>query len=58
MSNIIIVTRPDLGWDCVVDVFLGSEYTLEQVKKEFPSSDGYIVDDKTTSKLYDNPDKD
>ncbi len=42
--NVWVVTRPDLGWDSVVGVFMG--VTMADLKKEYPYPE-YIIQDHT-----------
>lgn len=37
MSKVIVVTRPDLGWDRVVAVFSG--LSMQEVRDRFPSTE-------------------
>ncbi len=43
MITVFIVTNPELGWDCIVDVFDANEITLEQVREVYPKKYGYFV---------------
>lgn len=43
MITVYIVTNPELGWDCIVEVFDTNEIRLEQVREVFPENRGYCV---------------
>tara|TARA_R110002126_G_scaffold262931_1_gene405919 strand:- start:341 stop:478 length:138 start_codon:yes stop_codon:yes gene_type:complete len=38
MQTVIVVTNPELGWDCVVGVYASAE----DAENECPEDDGYI----------------
>jgi len=38
MQTVIVVTNPELGWDCVVGVYASEE----DAENENPTEDGYI----------------
>ena len=35
MQSVYIVTDPELGWDCVIEVFDADEVTKEEVEEVF-----------------------
>lgn len=43
MITVYIVTNPELGWDCIVEVFDSNEIRLEQVQEAFPEDHGYRI---------------
>ena len=48
MHKVIVVTRTDLGWDCVVAVYIASDtLTLEDVKTRYSYDDCYVVAEHT-----------
>lgn len=36
MSEVYVVTNPELGWDCVLGVFKADDVSEERLKKVFP----------------------
>lgn len=47
--NLIIVTNPELGWDCVVAVYDANETSEEDLKKLY--SDEYVFHHTSISKI-------
>lgn len=45
-NTVYVVTRTDLGWDCVVAVYT-TAVSLEALQKEFPEDDSYVISDLT-----------
>lgn len=44
MKKVYVVTRPDLGWDCVVAVYYN--VSTKKLLKEYPEPD-YVIKDMT-----------
>lgn len=42
MSEVYVVTMPELGWDCVVGVFNADSVSVETLEKTFPESQ-YVI---------------
>ena len=42
MSEVYVVTMPELGWDCVVGVFGADFVTVETLQKTFPDNQ-YVI---------------
>ena len=38
MQRVIVVTNPELGWDCVVGVYTSEE----EIDEEFTEDEGYV----------------
>lgn len=51
MSKVTVVTRPDLGWDCVVSVFSG--LSLQEIRDQFPGSE-YVLTQVEIETTLDN----
>lgn len=51
MSKVIVVTRPDLGWDCVVAVFSG--LSVQEIRDQFPSTE-YVLTQVEVETSLDN----
>ena len=45
MSKVYVVTNPELGWDCVVGVFLDLDY----VNEHYGDEDHYVIHNETIS---------
>ena len=55
MTKVYVVTRTDLGWDCVVGVYT-TAVSLEALQKEFPEDDSYVISDMTLETKLDESD--
>lgn len=42
MSEVTIVTNPELGWDCIVAVFKTDDISKESLEQVFPK-DEYVI---------------
>ena len=42
MSEVYVVTNPELGWDCVVAVFKCDDVSKESIKEVFPDNE-YVI---------------
>lgn len=42
MSEVYVVTNPELGWDCVVGVFKCDDVSKESLEKVFPKGE-YVI---------------
>lgn len=42
MTEVIVVTKPELGWDCIVAVFKADDVSRQSLLKVFPT-DQYVV---------------
>lgn len=51
MSKVTVVTRPDLGWDCVVAVFSG--ISLQEIRDRFTGSE-YVLTQTEVETTLDN----
>lgn len=42
MSEVTVVTKPDLGWDCIVAVFKTDDVSKESLEELFNSNE-YVI---------------
>lgn len=42
MSEVYVVTMPELGWDCVVGVFDADSVSLKSLEEVFPEGE-YVI---------------
>lgn len=43
MSEVYVVTNPELGWDCIVGVFNADSVSKEQLEEKFKYEGCYVV---------------
>lgn len=43
MKQVYVVTCPQLGWDCVIGVYSFYSVKLAELEKQYPYSDGYVI---------------
>lgn len=49
MSEVYVVTMPELGWDCVIGVFNADSVSREKLEEVFPEGI-YVVHDTIVKK--------
>lgn len=43
MTEVYVVTNPELGWDCVIGVFDANSVSKSKLEEVFPSELAYVV---------------
>jgi len=51
--NLLVVTSPKLGWDCVVAVYESTSDTLDDIGRAYPHERGYVITEIELSKPED-----
>lgn len=51
MSKVTVVTRADLGWDCIVAVF--SSISMQEIRDRFPSTEYILTQVEVETSLDD-----